>query len=71
MGSRINKTDAWYIGAVMACGFITFYPLPDDMPFLVRLTIMVLIQLGSTKRNRMQNGNQLMNLETSATDPWS
>ena len=34
----------WFIAAVMACGFITFYSLPETMPFLVRLTMMVALQ---------------------------
>ena len=46
---RIGKTDAWYIGIVMACGFITFYSLPGAMPFLVRLTMMVVGQVVAGK----------------------
>ena len=42
---RINNADAWYIAVVMACGFITFYSLPDGIPFLGRLTMMVLTQI--------------------------
>ena len=34
-----------FIGKVMACGFITFYSLPDVTPFLVRLTMMVVTQV--------------------------
>ncbi len=40
MTGGINRTDAWYIAVIIACGFITFYLLPDAMPFLVRLTMM-------------------------------
>ena len=36
MTGGINRTDAWYIAVIIACGFITFYSLPDAMPFLVR-----------------------------------
>ena len=40
----INGRDARFIAAVMACGFLTFYSLPDGIPFLVRLTMMVAMQ---------------------------
>ena len=45
MTGGINRTDAWYIAVIMACGFITFYSLPDVTPFLVRLTMMVVTQI--------------------------
>ena len=32
------------IATVMACGFLTFYSMPDGMPFLVRPAIMVTTQ---------------------------
>ena len=44
MYRRINTADAWFVGIVVACGFITFYSLPDVVPFLVRLTMMVALQ---------------------------
>ncbi len=44
MWPKINIADAWYIGAVMACGFITFYSLPEIIPFLGRLTMMALVE---------------------------
>ena len=34
----------FYIAVVMAIGFITFYSLPEAVPFLVRLMTMVAIQ---------------------------
>ena len=42
-----------FIAKVMACGFITFYSLPDAMPFLVRLTMMAVTQIavGPALRN--------------------
>ena len=46
MPSRINTADAWFVGIVVACGFITFYSLPDGIPFLGRLTMMVATQFG-------------------------
>ena len=46
MFRRINNADAWYIAVVMACGFITFYSLPDVVPFSGRLTMMALAQFG-------------------------
>ena len=33
-----------FIAKVMACGFITFYSMPEAVPFLVRLTMMVATQ---------------------------
>ena len=36
---------ALYIAMVMAIGFLTFYALPDGIPFLVRLTMMVATQV--------------------------
>ena len=39
MNRLIRNESAWYIGAVMACGFIVFYSQPDALPFLIRLTI--------------------------------
>ena len=44
MFRRFNNKDAWYIAIVMACGFITFYSLPDVIPLLGRLKIMALVQ---------------------------
>ena len=44
--NHINTETAWYIAVVMACGFITFYSLPDGIPFLVRLSTMVMTQFG-------------------------
>ena len=41
MPPRTNGQNACYIGVVMACGFITLCSLPDAIPFLVRLTMMV------------------------------
>ena len=38
-----------FIAKVMACGFITFYSLPDAMPFLVRLTMMAAGQVVAGK----------------------
>ena len=40
-----NAATALYIAVVMACGFITFYSLPDVVPFSGRLTMMVVLQL--------------------------
>ena len=33
-----------FIAKVMACGFITFYSMPEAVPFLVGLTMMVVMQ---------------------------
>ncbi len=44
MFRNINNAELWYIAVVMACGFITFYSLPDAVPFQGRLTMMVLVQ---------------------------
>ncbi len=33
------------IAVIMACGFIAFYALPDAVPFVGRLTMMVLTQI--------------------------
>ena len=33
-----------FIAKVMACGFITFYSMPEAVPFLIRLTMMVVTQ---------------------------
>ena len=41
-----DHDTAGYVAVVMACGFITFYSLPDAVPFLVRLTTMALTQAG-------------------------
>ena len=38
-----------FIAKVMACGFITFYSLPDALPFLVRLTMMASAQVALGK----------------------
>ena len=34
-----------FIAKVMACGFITFYSMPEAVQFLVRLTMMVVTQV--------------------------
>ena len=38
-----------FIAKVMACGFITFYSIPEAVPFLVRLTMMVDTQVAVGK----------------------
>ena len=38
----INNAHVWYIAVVIACGIITFYSLPEAVPFLMRLTLTVL-----------------------------
>lgn len=55
----INNDTAWYVAGVMACGFITFYSLPDVVPFLVRLTMMVVVQagVGTVLKSAEQKGN--------------
>ena len=45
MSHGINYDVTWYITVVMSCGFITFDSLPDGVPFLVRLTMMVVTQI--------------------------
>ena len=42
-------TSGLLIAAVMACGFLTFYSLPDGIPFLVRLTMMAATQVAVGK----------------------
>ena len=46
-----------YIALVIAIGFITFYALPDGIPFLVMLSMMVATQyaLGSLAQRRARN----------------
>ena len=39
-----QRSRELFIATVMACGFITFYSLPDGIPFLVRLVVMVATQ---------------------------
>ena len=52
----------------MACGFITFYSLPDVLTFLVSLTMMVTMR---TRRVRPCGGRrQDMSNETATTEPW-
>ena len=43
-----------YVALVMAVGFITFHSLPDGIPILVKLTMMMITQtvLGKTLRAR-------------------
>ena len=52
--NQIDANTVWYVAVVMACGFITFYSLPDVVPFLGRLTMMVLAQasIGLALRSR-------------------
>ena len=59
MFRSINKPDAWYIAVVVACGFITFYSLPDGIPFLGRLTMMVACQfsIGIAIRRAQEDRN--------------
>ena len=42
--SQKLRTGAFF-GLAMAIGFLTFYSLPDLIPFLVRLTMMVTAQV--------------------------
>ena len=46
---NVDSGDAWLFAVVMACGFLTFYSLPDEIPFLVRLTMMVPMQFAVGK----------------------
>ena len=39
-----GRSREWFIATVMACGFITFHSMPEAVPFLVRLTMMVAMQ---------------------------
>ena len=43
-----------YIALVMAVGFLTFCALPDGVPFMVRLMIMVATQYAVGKALRKQ-----------------
>ena len=38
-----------FIAKVMTCGFVTFYSMPEAVPFLVRLTMMVVTQVALGK----------------------
>ena len=49
-----NSQTALYIALVMAIGFLTFYSLPDGIPFLVRLTMMVATQYAVGRALRRQ-----------------
>ena len=42
------------IAKVMACGFITFYSMPEAVPFLVRLTMMAVTQVAVGKTLRQE-----------------
>lgn len=46
---RACTAQGTYIALVMAIGFLIFYALPDGIPFLVRLTMMVATQVGAGK----------------------
>ena len=41
----IDNGTTWHVAGAMTCGFITFYSLPDGVPFLVRLTMTVTMRL--------------------------
>lgn len=46
MNQRAERIETGaYTALVMAMGFLTFYALPDGIPFLVRLTMMVTTQI--------------------------
>ena len=49
MDLSAGRTREFLIATVMACGFLTFYALPDGIPFLVRLTMMVAVQVAVGK----------------------
>jgi hypothetical protein len=46
--SQRLRTGA-YVGLVMAIGFLVFHSMPDGIPFLVRLTMMVALQFAAGK----------------------
>ena len=46
MNQLLDNDTHWYISVVVGCGVITFYSLPDAVPFLVRMTMTVLAQVG-------------------------
>ena len=57
MDLSAGRTREFLIATVMACGFLTFYSLPDGIPFLVRLTMMVAVQFAvgkALKREEMR-----------------
>ena len=46
MSQRATRIETGaYVALVMAIGFITFYSMPEGVPFLVRLTMMVTMQI--------------------------
>lgn len=51
----VSNAPGSYIALVMACGFLTFYSLPDGVPFLVRLTMMVATQIAVGKAVRRRH----------------
>ena len=59
-GVAVRRHRGMYIAAVMACGFITFYSLPDGIPFLVRLTMMGAMQaaVGRALRQKERRDEQ-------------
>ena len=65
MTRNVDRGDAWFFAAVMACGFLTFYSLPDEIPFLIRLTMMVTMQFAVGKA--LQRGS----CPASTSDPRS
>jgi len=53
-GVAVRRHRGMYIAAVMAIGFLMFYSLPDGIPFLVRLTMMVATQYAVGKAMRRE-----------------
>ena len=49
MDLSAGRSKALLIATLMSCGFLTFYALPDRIPFLVRLTMMVAVQVAVGK----------------------
>ena len=49
-----QRSRELFIATVMACGFLTFFSLPDGIPFLVRLTMMVATQCAVGKALRRE-----------------
>ena len=63
-----RRTMAHSIAAARACEFLTFYLLPEVIPFVVRLTMVVVmpVVVGPACNGR----NDLMSSGTTTTGPW-
>ena len=54
MDLAAGRSRELFFATLVSCGLITFYSMPDGVPFLVRLATMVAVQIALGKALRRE-----------------